>query len=362
MSVVYIIEQNAAVSKEGNRLVVKKDGAVLHSIQTFKVDQVVVVGNVFLTPSAIKHLLHNEIDTTFMTVHGKYLGRLQPLHSKNILLRRQQFQRADDLTFSLQAAKTIVKGKLMNMRTILMRLNRSRERLDISNQILAIRMMLDKVDSAESLDILLGYEGRGTTLYFEGFSQSILSDDLTFSRRIRRPPTDPVNAMLSLGYTLLFNTVMAMVNMAGFDPYLGFLHAAEYGRPSLPLDLMEEWRSVIIDTLVLSIINLKVLTKDDFTVKTITDKEPAADINEDRSENESSAGNTSEDSNALPVVLTDGGFRKYITQFERKMSQQIQYPLNGQTLTYRDCIKEQVYHFARYIKGEDKEYIPIALK
>ncbi len=362
MSVVYILEQNASVAKEGNRLVVKKDGAVLHSIQTFKVDQVVVLGNVFLTPSAIKHLLYNEIDTTFMTVHGKYIGRLQPLHSKNILLRRQQFQRADDATFSLQTAKMIVKGKLTNMRTLLMRLNRSREALDVSDQILAIRMMMDKVDNAESFDSLMGYEGRSSTLYFEGFSQSILSEELTFSKRIRRPPTDPVNAMLSLGYTLLFNGVMAMVNMAGFDPYLGFLHSTEYGRPSLALDLMEEWRTVIIDTLVLSIINLKVLGKEDFTIKAPLESEPANDVEEDQPDVDMDDGAKAAERPALPVVLTDAGFRKYITQFERKMSQKIQYPLNGQMLTYRDCIKEQVYHFARYIKGEDKEYVPFSLK
>jgi len=112
-----------------------------------------------------------------------------------------------------------------------------------------IKSLINKVDEAKSNESLQGYEGKGTAIYFDGFSRGILSEELKFKHRVRRPPTDPVNALLSLGYTLLFNTVLATLGLAGFDPYLGFLHATEYGLPSLALDLMEEWRPIIIDTL-----------------------------------------------------------------------------------------------------------------
>ena len=361
MSVVYFTEQNSSISKEGNRLVVKKDKKIFHSLHTFKMDQVVIFGNVFLTPSAIKHLLNMGIDTAFMTRRGKYLGRLQPPLGKNILLRREQFRRADDPEFCLETSKTIVKGKLNNLRTVLMRLNRTHSDIELSDHILGIRGLIDKVDSARSNESLLGYEGKGTAFYFDGFSQGILSEDLEFKRRVRRPPTDPINALLSLGYTLLFNTVLAAVGLAGFDPYLGFMHTTEYGRPSLALDLMEEWRPVIIDTLVLSVINLKVLTVQDFEFETI---EEDAEINAESAEEANEAeGHVQDDPGVkLPVKLTDSGFRKFISQFERKMSQKVQYHLKDQNLSCRDCIREQVYHFSRYIRGEDNNYFPMPLK
>ena len=361
MAVVYLAEQNALVAKEGNRLLVKKDKEVIHTLHTFKIDQVVIFGNIFLTPSAIKHLLSAGIDTAFMTRNGRYLGRLQPPLGKNILLRKEQFRRADDPEYCLQTAKLIVKGKLNNLRTVLMRLNRTREDVDLSDHVVGIRSLIDKADTAPSNESLQGCEGKGTAFYFDGFSKGILSDDLEFTRRIRRPPTDPVNALLSLGYTLLLNTVLSAISIAGFDPYLGFLHTTEYGRPSLALDLMEEWRPVIIDTLVLSVINLKVLDKSDFEFSTYEDV--------DEIESESIEGDVldvqkvaREVKTHLPVKLTDPGFRKYISQFERKMSQKVQYHLKDQNLSYRDCIREQVYHFARYIRGEDKAYSPMPLK
>ncbi len=360
MSVVYFTEQNSSISKEGNRLIVKKDNKVFHTLHTFKMDQVVIFGNIFLTPSAIKHLLNKGIDTAFMTRRGKYLGRLQPPLGKNILLRREQFRRADDPEFCLQTAKTIVKGKLSNLRTVLMRLNRTRPDAELSDHILGIRNLIDKVDKAQSNASLQGYEGKGTAFYFDGFSKGILSEELRFERRVRRPPTDPVNALLSLGYTLLFNTVLAAVGLAGFDPYLGFMHTTEYGRPSLALDLMEEWRPVIIDTLVLSVINLKVLTIEDFEFESYAED---AELGTTSPEETDDTDKTESDAEVkLPVKLTDAGFRKFISQFERKMSQKVQYHLREQNLSYRDCIREQVYHFSRYIKGEDENYSPMPLK
>lgn len=361
MSIAYLVEQNATVAKEGNRLLVKKGGELFHTFHTFKLDQIIIFGNIFLTPSALKHLLKNQIDTAFMTTRGKYLGRLQPIHSKNIILRKTQFRRADDSEFSLYTSKTIVKGKLNNLRAVLMRLNRNRPEVDMSDHILRIRNLIKKVDAALSNESIRGYEGKGTALYFDGFSKGILSKEIIFKSRIRRPPTDPVNALLSLGYTLLFNTVLSSLEMAGFDPYIGYLHSVEYGRPSLALDLMEEWRPVIIDTLVLSVINLKVLALEDFTFMACGDGD-VEDLENDKKENNYPQNDHDAEEIKIPVRLTDAGFRKFIIQFERKMSQKVQYHLKNQNLSYRDCIREQIYHFARYVKGEEKEYIPITLK
>jgi CRISPR-associated protein Cas1 len=365
MSIVYLMEQNATVSKEGGRLLVKKEGVVSHSIHLFKLEQVVLFGNIFLTPAAIRYLLKEGIDTAFMTRQGRYLGRLQSALGKNIVLRREQFRKMEDDGFCLKTAKSFVKGKLANLRAVLMRLNRQRENLELDNEILALRNLIPKVDEANSLDMLRGYEGRGSAVYFEGFSKGFLAEDLEFPGRVRRPPTDPINALLSLGYTLLLNQVIASAALVGFDPYFGSLHPVDYGRPSLALDLMEEWRPIIVDTLVLSVFNLKALGPSDFEERMPASIEKMAlkDGNAESERPEELAESSESRSEDKPgVLLTDSGFRKFITQYERKMGQKVQYHLTGDQLTYRDCIREQVRHFARYLKGEDEEYQPMPLR
>ncbi len=357
-----MIEQNTTVSKEAGRLLIKKEGAVSHTIHLFKLEQLVVFGNIYLTPSAIRYLLKEGIDTAFMTTQGRYLGRLQSALGKNIVLRREQFRKMEEESFCLQTAKAIVKGKLYNLRTVLMRLNRQRENIHLDNEILAIRNLIEKVEEASSLESVRGYEGRGTAIYFEGFSKGFLGEGLEFPGRVRRPPTDPINALLSLGYTLLMNQVIAAVNLVGFDPYFGTLHSMDYGRPSLALDLMEEWRPIIVDTLVLSVFNLKSLTPSDFEERVTSAEEEASSERIGSKNQEIEESTEFKDGRKPAILLTDTGFRKFITQYERKMSQKVQYHLTGEQLTYRDCIREQVRHFAKYLKGEELEYYPMPLR
>jgi CRISPR-associated protein Cas1 len=348
------MEQNVTVSKEGGRLLIKKEGAVSSTIHLFKLDQIVLFGNILLTPAVIQHLLKEGIDTAIMTRRGRYLGRLQSALGKNIILRREQFRKIENKEFCLNTAKSIVKGKLTNLRTVLMRLNRTRENVELENPILSIRNLISKVDEAESLDSLRGYEGRGTAIYFEGFSRGFLTEDFEFPGRVRRPPTDPVNALMSLGYMLLLNQVIAAVSLVGFDPFFGCLHSMDYGRPSLALDLMEEWRPTIVDTLVLSVFNLKALVPSDFEERSWEEEEAIG--------TEKLPSTPEAEEKKMAVVLTEEGFRKFITQYERKMSQKVQYHLTGEQWTYRDCIREQVRHFARYVKGEEKAYQPMPLR
>jgi len=222
------------------------------------------------------------------------------------------------------------------------------------------------VDAVDSMDSLRGYEGRGTAVYFEGSSKGFLSEGFEFPGRVRRPPTDPVNALLSLGYTLLLNQVMAAVSLVGFDPYFGTLHSMDYGRPSLALDLMEEWRPTIVDTLVLSVFNLKVLIPSDFEERSWDGGESSEESGTPEGNQKGLVGDKSQATEGkaekASIVLTDVGFRKFITQYERKMSQKVQHHLTGDQMTYRDCIREQVRHFARYLKGDENEYQAMPLR
>jgi len=348
MSVLYLLEPQSIIHKEGGRLVVKKGGDTLHSVHIFRLDQVVIMGPVILTPAVIRTLLQEGVDTVFMSRRGYYYGRLQGPESKNIVLRRDQFGRFTDPGFVLSTAKAVVKGKLRNQRALLQRLMRNQKGIDLKKAVDGIGRLADLADSAADLDELRGYEGQAAATYFPAWGKGLKVDGLSFSRRIRRPPKDPVNALLSLGYTLLLNNVLAAAHSTGLDPYLGALHAVDYGRPSLALDLMEEWRPLIIDTLVLSVLNLGVLTDRDFTTNPLKGED---DIRDEEI-----------DGKGPGTCLTDAGWRKYIGQFERRMATEVTFHLNDQHLSYRDAIRQQARHFASYVRGESDIYRPMPLR
>ncbi len=353
--VAYVTEQGCSIAREGERLLIKKGKTVLHTLHMFKLDQLVLCGNVLLTPPATFYLLAQGVDTVFMTAGGRYRGRLQPPLSKNITLRCEQFKQLSDPQTALATARSIVVGKIGNLRASLMRLNRSRDGLSLEDHILGLKKLAERSSTASDLDSLRGFEGRSAVIYFQGFGQGFLAAGVTFEKRVRRPPTDPVNALLSLGYTLLFNTVMAAVSQVGFDPYLGALHSVEYGRPSLPLDLMEEWRPVIV---VLSVFNTRAITLQDFIVQRPS-REHLEDAPGDEEDWEGDAEDGAKAPAVLPVRLTDAGFKKFLAQFERKMADKVRHHLTGRQLSYRDCIREQVRQFARVIRREESGYQPM---
>lgn len=156
MTVAYVMEQNASVTREGGRILIKKDRTILHTLHAFKLQQIVLFGNVFLTPAAISHLLKMGIDTVFMSKNGRYKGRLQGPHGKNISLRQQQFTRMGNPEFCLYTARYIVGGKINNLRSVLLRLNRSRRGLDLDDKILGLKTLNQKVEDASDLDVLAG--------------------------------------------------------------------------------------------------------------------------------------------------------------------------------------------------------------
>lgn len=172
----------------------------------------------------------------------------------------------DDPAFGLNLCRQIVSGKMQNMITLLMRIRRTRERPEPKVAAREIRGLLNLVGAAESLDSLRGYEGRAAAHYFGALRWGFIQDH-GFTRRVRRPPTDPVNAVLSLLYTFLFNRMYTAIRRVNLDPHPAFLHVPDYGRHSLVMDLMEEFRTIIADTLCLSLFNLKILQKEDFSIE-----------------------------------------------------------------------------------------------
>lgn len=352
-----------------------------------KLRQLILFGNVALSPSARRTLLRQGVDTVFLSADGRYLGRFEPPEAKNIFLRRKQFERIGDADFALRFCRQVVAGKLTNAMTMLMRINRTKTSKEPGERAKEIRNLLEQVKTAASLDSLRGYEGRGAALYF-GVLHHGFTADLGFRRRVRRPPTDPVNAVLSLLYTFLLNRVYAAVRIAHLDPYLGYLHTLDYGRHSLVMDLMEEFRVIIADTLAMALFNLKILEVDDFEPRTNEEALPATEEGDGEEEKAvlgdfyslaepadsaelfdvppqrmEDAVSVAEDGRGKPgLFLKSEPFKKVIANFERKLTTEFFYEPYNRKITYEEAIIAQAGQYRRLIEGEIHEYQPLLLK
>ncbi len=349
MAILYVTEQGSSLTKQGDRLVVMKQGKAIHWAHAFKVEQVALMGNISLSPAVVGFLLEQGIDTVFLTYFGRYRGRLISQFGKNIELRRQQFKKIDDLEFKLKQARSCVKGKINNCRVFLRRRNQEFNNPDITNAVHRLRRLASQVDSADSVESLMGVEGAGAAAYFGSFGKLIKNSNVVFSGRNRRPPKDPANVLLSLGYTLLANAIHTQVNIVGLDPYLGCLHSAEYGRPSLVLDLMEEFRPALVDSTVIYAVNTNIIKHTDFYKP--DEREPAAfDFAEKEPLREE-----------YPILLRHEGMKKFVSLFEDRLNRKAIHPARGLRLTYRNILLEQVRMFARTITDESA-YIPFTIR
>lgn len=385
---IYIRTQGARIVREGRHLLVKKGEDTYHTLFVEKLRQVVLFGNVELTPAARASLLRHGVDTVFCSRDGRYQGRFATPEPRNVLLRKRQFALLDDHDFGLNLCRQLVNGKLMNMVTLLMRIRRTRNRNEPKIAAREIRALFDKIAMAESIESLRGYEGRGSAIYFGSLRWGLLQDH-GFSRRIRRPPTDPVNAVLSLLYTFLFNRIYAAIRKVNLDPHPAFLHVPDYGRHSLVMDLMEEFRVIVADTLCLSLFNLKILQKDDFQVESPRLPEAAGSVMEtgpdvtvdpyghmadldsrgqfDLPSQRIGEGSThdleTEDTEGKSAVkLKEEAFRRVVENFERKMTTEFHYPPEERTITYDDALVAQASMYRKVIEGSLSVYQPLLLR
>jgi CRISPR-associated protein Cas1 len=334
MSVVYITEQGAFLTKEGEVLRVKKGNENVQSIHAHQLERLIITGNLTLTTQTIAFLLERGVDTVFMSVYGQYRGRLSSRFSKNIDIRRLQFEKFVQPPFALELAKKFVYGKLYNCLKILRRRLLKSKSPTIQASVQKIRAILNRVEGVDDLDSLRGFEGAAAVAYFRGFGKMLTQEDFIFERRSRRPPLDMTNALLSLGYTLLNNTVQSIVESSGLDPYLGVFHQTDYGRPSLGLDLMEEFRPVITDILVLNLINKNIISRDDFN------HDPQGE---------------------LPFRLTPFGMKKVILHHEKRLRLEVYLPEINKRFSYQQIIQNQFFRIQRHLQGENA-YEPFIMR
>lgn len=326
MPPLYVIEQGARVHQEGRRLLVKKDEEELASAPLAQVSEVVLLGNVGLTTPVIKLLLGENLDVVFLTEEGHYCGRLTGPATPHVLLRRKQYAWQGDGGFCLRMGQQFVRGKLLNERALLMRHNRERGDTVIAEAVQALDGALERIPRTTAANSLSGVEGAATAAYF-GAWKRLVKGDWKFERRMRRPPPDPINVLLSFGYTLLTRTAWSAVEAAGLDPYAGFLHVVDYNRPSLALDLVEEFRAVV-DGVILWCVNGGQIAPEDF-------------------------GKGDE---SRPVVMSDKAKRTFILAYERRMEEMILHPPSNERLSVRRCVMAQARELVRCIHKGEPEY------
>ncbi len=342
MENVYVVRQGTQLHKDGYRLVAKQGSGVVDEVPVQDLEQLIVVGNVMLTPPVMDYLIQSRVDTVFLSVSGRFRGRLLTQYAKNVDLRRRQYLLLNKPDAALEIARNIVSAKIGNQRIFLLRHNRKLKCDAVAAALAQMRILAEDALQAGSVDRLMGYEGVASRSYFSVFDRLLKRDDFVFRGRNRRPPRDPVNALLSFGYTMLANAVETAVNIVGLDPYLGAFHSMEYGRPSLVCDLMEEYRSFFVDALVTTLLNKKIINPDDF----------------DYRDQATPPGDEAVSADALPVSMKRETMKGFVRIFEQKMNTRVMYEPTGENLTYRQIILNQVRHYARVMLEKDKHYKP----
>jgi CRISP-associated protein Cas1 len=334
MGTLYITQDDAFIGKTDERLVVRANQQTLQDIPLIKLNGVVILGRATVSPAVVIELLERKIPLSFLTHMGRYLGRLEPELTKNIFVRATQWKAVAPSEQASHIVRGFVRGKLKNYRNLLLRGQREDSDLDFQKALTQLDQVIAPIDSTSAIDSLRGLEGAGSAAYFGSFNQLIRASEFQFETRRRRPPTDPVNALLSLGYSLLRHDVQSAINLVGFDPYLGYLHMQRYGRPSLALDLMEEFRPLVVDAIVLSGLNKRAIALSDFTTEPLSGA----------------------------VSLTLEGLRIFLRLYEQKKLTKFKHPVLQTQCTYQESFEIQTRLLAKYLMGETDKYPPLVLK
>ena len=330
----YVLEHGRTLSCENGKVLVKFDGEILQEIHAIHLDQILVFSNIMLTTPFINLCLEHHINLVIMSSAGRFFGVLDNINSRSLSLQKQQFQLKDDLTVCRYIAQSIVRGKIKNTRTIVRRYTRKRHLIKANQLVTSLQNHERKLFDVKTMNEVRGYEGIAARHYYTLFTE-LFAETWGFNGRNRRPPTDPVNALLSYGYTLLYYNVYALLLARGFDPRIGILHEERSGHAALASDLMEEFRPIVIDALVLRSLLNKRFSKDDFVLP---------------------------ERKGQACLLRNPARRRFVHLFENKMSTGILNPHTGKQGDIRHCILTQIDQLKQVLKGQSTEYKPFCIR
>ena len=326
MSSLYLTEEGTYLTLKDSRIVIKKSSEIMKEISLEKVDNIVLIGNISISSPLSIELLEREIPVNWLSSTGKFYGRLEPTTRVNISRQREQFRCSDDIEFSLELAKSFIAGKVKNCQVVLRRYNRNFNYEEVKENIEELKRYTIKIAEAKSIEQLLGYEGNSAKLYFKSLGKMV-RENFEFNKRTRRPPKDKFNCLLSLGYTLLLYEIYTAIINKGLHPYCSFLHKIRNGHPALASDLIEEWRPTIVDSLVMNLVQTKIITSEHFLPQ-----------------DETTGG----------VYLTKEGLKIFIKKFEERLKQlnsyltYVEYPLS-----FRESLQFQVGTLVKSIEEKD---------
>ncbi len=263
MPTLYVTEQNAILRKTGDRLIIEKDDEVLLEVPCLKLDTVLLFGNVQFTTQAAAEMLDHGIEMAMLSMNGRLRGQLTPPKAKNVYLRMGQYDLARSEERCLAIAREIVSAKIENSVAVLRRYRANHPEAIDEEALAPLDRAAQEAQAAASIDSLRGIEGSAAAAYLKLLAATV-PEELAFQGRSRRPPRDPVNSLLSFGYVLVGNELQSLLDAMGFDPYIGFYHQLDYGRPSLALDLLEDLRAPLVDRFAVKVLNKGTLKAEDF--------------------------------------------------------------------------------------------------
>lgn len=338
LNTLYITSEDAYLSKERETFVVEVGNQKVFQAPIHSIENIVCFGFKPLTPALMAFCAENNVGISYLSETGRFLARVSGAQHGNVLLRKAQYEIADSENRSLGIARPIVAAKVANYRSLLLRHQRNHPEVCPDSVVLASTNMgerLTTIEHAESLDELRGYEGECATMYFGVLSSLIIAqqEDFVFTKRSKRPPLDPANALLSFLYAVLANDVRSAVETTGLDPQVGFLHQVRPGRPSLALDLMEEFRAYLGDRVMLNLINLKQVTIKDFDIR-----------------------------ESGEVRMSDAARKTVITAYQKRKQEEITHPFLGEKMTIGLLPHVQAQMLGRYVRGDISNYPPFYIK
>ncbi len=334
MSYLYVSEQGAYIGINGNRFQVKYKDGMIKSIPAETLEVIEVFGKVQLTTQCVAECLKRGVSVIYYSINGAYYGRLVSTTHVNVQRQRKQAAIANDDVFKVDFSRKIISAKIRNQMVILRRYARNKD-IDIERPLVEMQIMQKKVICAKTVEQIMGYEGTAARIYFKILAL-LIDPKFTFSGRSRRPPRDPFNSMISLGYSIILNEIYGKIEGKGLNPYFGVMHKDREKHPTLASDLMEEWRAVLIDSTALSMLNGHELSVDDFYSEM---DQPG-------------------------VFLTQDAFKLYIKKLENKFRTDSRYlSYIDYAVSFRRALDFQIGQFVKAIETEDVDvYTPIVIR
>lgn len=333
MSLLFINESNATIGIESNRCSVKYADGMIKSVPIETLESITIMGRAQMTTQCVQECLKRGIPVAYFSKGGTYFGRLQSTGHINAERQRKQCSLYES-PFSFELARNMIHAKLKNQQVVLRRYEKSKGRT-VSGFIKMLQICREKLPQCRTIPELMGYEGQGAKAYFDGLSD-LVEPEFKFHGRSRRPPKDEFNSMLSLGYSVLMNELYGKIEAKGLNPYFGFMHRDKEQHPTLASDLMEEWRAVIVDATVMSMINGHEIQKEDFT----TDLEEPG------------------------CFLSRNGIKILLSKLEKKLQTEVRYlGYVDYAVSFRRGIALQVNMLVKAIEEEDASvYQPIEIR